>query len=551
MNQQRKYTVIVNFVFTMMFFSFTQSEAVDAKPNILLIMADDMGYTDIGSFGAEFDTPNLDELAKNGIRLTNFHTSVTCSPTRSMMMTGTDNHIAGMGTMAELISPKQRGKPGYEGYLNNRVMTIAEAFRAGGYNTFMSGKWHLGHSPDQVAHARGFDSSFILLDGGASHWDDMTGLQGTGQPFGEYYLNDKKLEKLPADFYSSRSYADFLIDSIRERRNSGKPFFAYFAPTAAHDPIHVPEPWLNKYRGVYDKGYEVLKAERISRAKELGLVDKNAPSPGFNPKMRKWKSLSAEERAIESRKMEAYAGMIDNMDYHIGRIFDFLKDIGEYNNTIIIFTIDNGPNPLDSDEYPGNRGSEWMAAFDNSLENIGRMGSFIATGVGWAHASAGPYDYFKFTSGEGGIRTPMIISGPGVVSGKVNSSFSYVTDVMPTLLEYAGLTHPKTFKGRKIEPIRGKSLVPIISGKASSVYDKDDIIGAEMDDNKWLRKGDYKAVFISSGGFKLGKGEWRLYNVEKDPGETNDLSTTMPKLFSELKSAWEQYASDVGVVPVE
>lgn len=527
------------------------ASAKSSKPNILLIMADDMGYTDIGSFGAEFDTPNLDGLAENGIRLTNFHTSVSCSPTRSMMMTGTDNHIAGMGTMAELISPKQQGKPGYEGYLNNRVMTIAEAFRAGGYNTYMAGKWHLGHHPDQIPHARGFDRSFTMLNGGASHWDDMTGLQIKGQPFGEYYLDDKKLEELPADFYSSRSYADFIIDAIREGRNSGKPFFAYFAPTAAHDPIHVPEPWLSKYRGDYDEGYEVLKAERISRVKELGLVDKSAPSPGFNPKMRRWESLDAEERAIESRIMEAYAGMIDNLDYHTGRIFDFLRDIGEYDNTIIIFTTDNGPNPLTAEEYPGNKGSEWMAAFDNSLENIGHKGSFVGTGMGWAHASAGPYDYFKLTSGEGGIRTPMIISGPGVVSGKVNSSFSYVTDVMPTLLEYAGLKHPKTFNGREIEPILGKSLVPIASGKASAVYDKDEAVGAEMNDNKWLRKGDYKAVLVSSGGFKLGPGEWRLYNVVKDPGETNDLSTTMPELFSELKSAWEQYASDVGVVPAE
>jgi arylsulfatase len=522
-----------------------------AKFNVLLIIADDMGFTDIGSFGADFETPNLDKLASEGLRLTNFHTSVSCSPTRSMVMTGTDNHIAGVGNMRELITPNQVGKPGYEGHLNERVVTLAEVFREDGYNTYMSGKWHLGLEPDQVPHARGFDRSFTLLNGGASHWDDMTGLQVRGQPIGEYYLDDRKMEELPADFYSSRSYADFLIDVIREGRESGQPFFAYFSPTVAHDPIHVPEPWLSKYRGMYDQGYEVLKADRIDRAKQLGVVSNTAPAPGLHPKTRRWDSLSPGDRAIEARIMEAYAGMIDNLDYHIGRIFKFLKDIGQYDNTIIIFTSDNGPNPLTSDQYPGNMGTEWIAAFDNSLENIGHKGSFVGLGLGWAQASAGPLSYFKLTSGEGGVRTPMIISGPGIVHGKINSAFSYVTDIMPTLLEAVGLEYPNSFDGRKIKPLWGRSLFPLVTGRAVTAYGKDEVIGAEMVGNRWLQKGDFKAVLVSDRGFRFGPGEWRLYNTAEDPGETNDLSESMPELLAELTLAWEQYASEVGVVPPE
>jgi arylsulfatase len=379
----------------------------------------------------------------------------------------------------------------------------------------------------------------------------MTGLQIRGQPIGEYYLDNTKLEELAADFYSSRSYADFLIDAIRQGRESRRPFFAYFAPTAAHDPIHVPEPWLSKYRGMYGQGYEVLKADRIARAKRLGVVSEAAPSPSLHHRTRRWESLSTEERAIQARIMEAYAGMIDNLDYHIGRIFRFLKDIGQYDNTIIIFTSDNGPNPLTPEEYPGNMGTEWIKAFDNSLENIGYKGSFVGLGLGWAQASAGPLNYFKLTSGEGGVRTPMIISGPGIAGGKVNSAFTYATDIMPTLLEYAGLEYPKTFDGRKIKPFSGRSLFPLVTGEAEAVYGGNDVVGAEMVGNRWLQKGEFKAVLVSGSGFRFGPGEWRLYNTTDDPGETNDLSDSMPELLAELTGAWEHYASDVGVIPPE
>ena len=525
--------------------ALAEDNPTPTRPNILLIMADDLGFTDIGAFGGEIQTPNIDALAAEGVRFSNFHTSVSCSPTRSIMMSGTDNHIAGLGNMAELLTPEQEGRPGYEGYLNDRVVTLAEVLRDDGYHTYMSGKWHLGHEPEHLPHARGFERSFSMLQGGASHWSDMFGLQAKTQPIAKYSKDGEELKELPRDFYSSRSYADFLMDAIRENRGDGKPFLAYFAPTAAHDPIHVPEPWLSKYRGQYDDGYESLKSHRIAGAKRAGLVPADAPPPGRHPDTKPWDSLSPDEKALESRTMEAYAGMVENMDYHIGRVLDFLRDIGEYDRTIIIFTSDNGPNPWYSEEYPGNAGSEWMKQFDNSLDNIGRRGSFVGYGIGWASASAGPLDYFKFTVGEGGIRTPLIIAGPGVKGSRQVDSFAYVTDVMPTVLGYAQLDHPAKFRGRKVEPMRGRSLAGVLSGSEKETYARDALVGGEMLNGKWMRKGDYKAVLVAK---PFGPGEWRLYDTARDPGETTDLSAKRPAILEELKAAWATYAKDVGVV---
>jgi len=514
------------------------------RPNILLVVADDLGYTDIGSFGGEIQTPHLDALAEEGVRFTNFHTSVSCSPTRSMLMTGTDNHIAGLGTMAELMGPEQKGKPGYEGHLNDRVVTLAEVLRAGGYHTYMAGKWHLGEEPEHLPYARGFERAFGIMSGGGSHWHDMTGIQAV-TPVAAYALDNKMLDELPRDFYSSKNYADFLINAIRENRGDGKPFLAYLAFQAPHDPIHVPEPWLSKYRGKYDGGYEALKARRIAGAKHKGIVAKSAPAPALNPNAKPWDSLSSEEQAWESRAMEAYAGMVENMDYHLGRVIAFLKDIGEYDNTLIVFMSDNGPNPWYSEEYPSNRGSEFISQFDNGIENIGRPGSNVAYGTGWASASAGPLDFFKLTVGEGGVRTPMIITGPGIKGTRQVDSFAYVTDIMPTILELAELEHPAKYQGREVEPMRGRSLTGVLLGSRESTYPIDALIGAEMMDGKWMRRGVYKAVLVAE---PFGPGEWRLYDTAEDPGETADLSTEHPEILEELVIAWGRYAKDVGVV---
>lgn len=531
-----------------MCFSIVSVEPVIAqqqRPNILLVMADDMGWTDLGSFGSEIETPNLDALAEEGVKFTDFHVSISCSPTRSMLMSGTDNHLAGLGTMGEMIAPEQQGKPGYEGYLNDRVASLAEVLRDKGYHTYMSGKWHLGHNHDQFPHARGFERSFSMLFGGASYWSDMFGMLAETEPFAEYVIDDKRLDKLPSDFYATRSYVDFLIDTIRENRGDGKPFLAYLAFTAPHDPLHVPEPWRSKYRGKYDDGYEALRDRRIAAAKKVGVFADQAPTSGRHPMTRPWSSLTMEEKAVEARGMEVYAGMVENMDYHFGRVIQYLKDIDEYENTVIIFLSDNGPNPWYSEDYPGNLGSKWFEQFDNSLNNIGLPMSHHAYGMGWASASSGPLDRFKMTVAEGGIRSPLIMAGSGIKGGRQIDSFSYVTDIMPTILDMANISHSTEFRGREVEPMIGRSLTDVLSGSKTDVYEDDDYISGEMLNGKWVRKGDFKAMSVAP---PYGSGEWQLYNLAQDPGETHDLADEKPELLKELRSAWDRYAQDVGVV---
>ncbi|MBE9582210.1 MAG: arylsulfatase [Proteobacteria bacterium] len=523
-------------------------DELDKQPNFLLIVADDLGWTDIGCFGSEIRTPNLDVLAQSGVKFTEFYVSVTCSPTRSMLLSGTDNHIAGLGNMSEGLTPEQRGQPGYEGYLNDRVVSLAEVLRDGGYHTYMSGKWHLGEEPDQYPHARGFERSFSMLYGGASYWSDMYGLLAETQETAKYVMNDKEVKKLPKDFYATRNYSDFLMHAIREDHGDGKPFLAYLAFTAVHDPIHVPEPWLSQYRGSYDDGYGVLKAKRAAAAQRMGLIPSEAPPAELYHLVEPWESLSQERRALESRAMEVYAGMVSNMDYHIGRVLDFLKDIDEYDNTVIIFLSDNGSNPWYSEDYPGNLDSEFMAQFDNSLDNLGRPMSHYAYGTGWASASSGPLDLFKLVVGEGGIRSPAIIAGPGVKGGRQSDAFSYVTDIMPTILDLAGLKHPGKFRGHKVEPMRGHSMAGILSGVKETIYKDGDFVGGEMANGKWMRQGDFKAIFVQE---PYGLEKWQLFNVEEDPGETRDLADEQPKLLKKLKVAWDKYARKVGVVLYE
>jgi arylsulfatase len=376
----------------------------------------------------------------------------------------------------------------------------------------------------------------------------MFGMMAVREEKAEYVLDDKKLDSLPGDFYATRSYTNFLIDAIRANRQDGKPFFAYLAFTSPHDPLHVPEPWLSKYRDAYAEGYEALKKKRAARARELGLVPADASTPPRHRMLKAWDSLDEKQQALESRSMEVYAGMVDNMDYHFGRVVAFLKDIGEYENTVILFLSDNGPNPWSSEEYPGNRGSEWFAQFDNDIDNIGHPLSHYAYGMGWGSASAGPLDLFKMTVGEGGIRSPLIISGPGIKGGRRSDAFSYVTDLMPTLLEIAGVEHPKRFRGREVERMHGRSLVGLLAGTRDEVYGADEFVGGEMQNGKWMRQGDFKAASVAP---PYGSGTWHLYDLSKDPGETRDLSKEKPEILKRLQAAWNRYAEDVGVVLIE
>jgi arylsulfatase len=516
---------------------------IEKSPNILLIMVDDMGWTDIGCYGSEISTPHIDKLAKQGVLFTDFHTSLSCSPTRSMLLSGTDNHLAGLGNMGELLAPNQIGQPGYEGYLNTNVVSLAEVLKDAGYHTYMAGKWHLGHDLDTIPGARGFEKSLSLLYGGASHFSDMAGLMEIENP-AQYSMNGKKIKELPDDFYSSKSYTDFLIKAIRETKDDN-PFFAYLAFTAPHDPLQVPESWMSKYKGAYDEGYESLRESRIKNAKALNLIPEDAKVPRLHPAIKPWDSYSDDEKAYESRKMEVYAGMIENVDYHMGRMLNFLADIQELDNTIVLFLSDNGPNPWFNEQYPGNADGDYLSRFDNRIENLGNPTSHIAYGIGWAAACAGPLDYFKMTVGEGGIRSPLIITGPKIPHGKIHQNFAYVTDLMPTILEVVNVEHPDTYKGNKVLPMKGRSLLSVLSGKRDYTYGPDEYIGGEMLNGKWMRRGNYKAELVTK---PYGPDVWKLYDLSKDPGETTDVSPEHPEIFEALKSAWDKYADEVGVI---
>lgn len=523
-----------------------EHESEPKRPNILLVMVDDMGWTDTGAYGGEISTPNIDKLANQGVLFTDFHTSVSCSPTRSMLMSGTDNHLAGLGNMGELLAPNQVGKPGYEGYLNNNVVSLAEVLKDNGYHTYMAGKWHLGHDDNNIPGARGFEKSFSLLNGGASHFSDMAGLVEAEQVV-QYSMNGKKIKELPKDFYSTRSFTDFLIKAVRESEDD-EPFFAYLAYSAPHDPLQVPEPWMSKYKGVYDDGYEKLRQNRIENVKALGLIPQDAKIPAMNKAVNSWDSFTPDEKVYESRKMELYAGMVENLDYHMGRMLDFLDDIDQLDNTIILFLSDNGSNPWDNTQYPGNADGVYLSRFDNDLENLGNPTSHLAYGIGWASAGSGPLDYFKMTVGEGGIRTPLIMSGPNIPQGETHKNFAYITDIMPTLLDMLGVAHPNKYNGNRVLPMKGKSLVKVFTDERKSNYDDDEYVGGEMGTGKWMRKGNYKAQMVPK---PYGPNEWKLFDLSVDPGETTDIATENPALLEELIAAWEIYADEVGVVLAE
>jgi len=530
----------------------TQAFAEDKRPNILLIVADDLGYSDLGSYGGEINTPVLDQLAQQGVRYTDFYVSPTCSVTRSMLLTGTDNHIAGLGNMGEMTAPNQMGQPGYEGVLNQRVVTVASLLRDHGYHTYMAGKWHLGLEQDQIPHARGFERDFSLLVGGGSHFDDAWNVEWQ-IPKAPYTEDGRPVEKLPKDFYSTKAYTDKTIQFIEEGRQDGKPFFAYLAFTAPHGPLHLPNDWLRRYKNRYDEGWDGIRHQRLARMEELGIIDE-----GVNTADRLWflprsTSLAPAARVMLGRTMELYAGMVEYMDDQIGRVFDYLREIGEYDNTVVIFISDNGAEGNDlRGMLSGRVGSlGFLHAMNNFAENghnsIGRKGTFAEYGPAWAQVSMAPFRLYKGLLAEGGTRSPLIISGPGVKGvGELNKdAVLHVMDIVPTLLELAGVQHPSTYKGREVVPMQGKSWVGMLEGRTQSPRGPGDWLGWELFGNRAIRQGDWK---ISWHHEPFGTWDWQLFNLAKDPGEQYDLSTKLPGKRQELIALWDEYVKTNGVI---
>ena len=510
-------------------------------PNILLILADDLGYSDIGAFGGEISTPNIDRLAENGVMLTNFHVHAFCTPTRAMLLTGVNNHAAGIGTMAGEWRGEQKGAPGYETFLADRVVTVSSLLKDAGYNTYIAGKWDLGGRSDDslLPDKRGFSRSYVLVEGSADHFREFPALAELSEV--NYRENGKPVHP-PESFYSSELYAQKLIEQIDADKATGKPFFAYLSFTAPHYPIQAPDEYIAKYDRIYDEGYDAIRNARLARMRARGVVaaDTEAAAPDQN--WPSWHELSPSFRAYEARRMQVYAAMVEAMDANIGRVIDHLEDIDELKNTMIVFLSDNGAeggNPLDwaPDYY------EWAEEnFDLSLANVGRPHSFAWTGPQWAQVSSGPNRLFKAFPTRGGLLSPTIISFPGVIlKGRMTSVMAAATDLPATFLDLAGVPPPgETYQGRTVAPIEGASLMPILRGEAERAHGDDQVFVWEIMDRRAVQKGDWKIVWINKPWGK-GVGTWSLYDIRNDPAESRDLSEKHPDIVGMLTDAWEDY----------
>lgn len=471
--------------------------------------------------------------------------------------------------MAERMTAEMRSKPGYEGYLNDRVVSLPEVLRdSGRYETLMAGKWHLGLTPDRAPSARGFDRSFALMGGCHNHYgwepayEDRNTIPRIVAVLSKMYSRDGKPmspSDLPSDFYSTDSFTDELLSYLQDRnaRSETKPFFAYLPFSAPHWPLQAPPETVNKYRGVYSDGPEALRQKRLAKLKELGLVPKDAvPSPVVSKDedgndTKTWEQLTPQEREESARKMEAYAGMVDRIDHNVGRVVEYLQGIGELDNTVIMFFSDNGAEGAQFEAWPltagGNMDSYIKQYHNNSIENIGAKDSFAWYGSRWASASTAPGLLYKMFTSEGGIRVPFVIRYPKLIQQPgIDHSFCTVMDIMPTLLELAGVPQPgTTYNGREVAPIAGKSWIPHLSGQTEEIHDVDHVTGWELFGRRAIRQGPWKAIYIPR---PFGPERWQLFNVLADPGETNDLANEQAEKLEKLKGLYEEYCQQNGVI---
>lgn len=508
-------------------------------PNILIVLLDDAGFMDFGVYGSDTKTPTIDKLGKRGAIFSRYYTSPLCGPSRAMLMTGQDNHKVGMGTLVETLSPKMKGKPGYSMTWKDKQKTLASRLKKAGYQTFVTGKWGIGRVGQNLPHRFGFDRSFVMDATGGSNYSKRSYLPS--KPYAKWF-EDGKPTKLPKNYYSSRSIVDKMIKYIDESKPN-KPFFGFVSMQALHVPVQVPKKWVDRYNGVFDRGWDVLRKERLQKAIALGLVPKGtklAPSPKHH---RKWESLSAHEKKYWARVMQVSAGMMEAADFHTGRLLAHLKKRGQLQNTIVIVTSDNGAESSFLAHQPGVAGlvvKLWMAydGWNADYKNLGQPHNMTTIGPEWASVSSAPFRHYKFNGSEGGLRVPLVIAGPGIMHTGLQSGRAHVTDITPTALDAAGISYEaKAFTGR--------SLLPMLRGQKKHVYGKNEAVGFEVSGTGAIYRGEWKITRIPP---PLGDGLWHLYNVVKDPGEANDLASKRPVLFQQLLGEYRRYAKRVGVV---
>ncbi len=505
----------------------------NTRPNIILILADDMGYSDIGCFGSEIPTPNLDKLAQQGVRFSQFYNAARCCPSRASLLTGLYQHQAGIGDMMGDL-----GYPSYQGYLNNQCVTLAEVLKTNGYNTYMSGKWHVGDRPETLPRQRGFDRYFGLIDGAGSYFKRIA--YRINQNIMRWMLDDDDYTPPENGFYMTNAIADYAIGFLKEEQNKPEPFFLYMAFTAPHWPLHALPEDIAKYRGKYMKGWDELRKERFERMKKLGLIGASCQLSPRDVNVPEWNSLDPEEQKMWDLRMAVYAAMIDRLDQNIGRVVTQLEKMGELNNTLIIFLSDNGG----CHEKTKNQGN-----FIHFTGETGSPDSFDAYEFPWANVSNTPFRMHKHWVHEGGISTPFIAVYPGKIKGGrlVTRTVGHIIDLMPTLLDFAGGRYPENFNGNKITPMEGSSLKLVLTGTKQQRHVP---LFWEHEGNRAMRDGKWKLV--SQYDYQEKKFmPWELYNIKTDRSELKDLSREKTSLLNCMIRDYDKWAGRVGVIPKE
>jgi len=500
------------------------------KPNIVLILADDMGFSDIGCYGGEVHTPNIDQLAKEGIRYKQFYNAARCCPTRASLITGLYPHQAGMGWMAAA----SLGTPAYQDDLNKECVTIAEVLKSAGYNTFMTGKWHLtnerkidGMVTDSWPHQRGFERYFGIVPGGANYFTPVI------------YSNNIRY-KAPDNFYLTNAISDTSVKFIEEHFATGRdnPFFMYVAYTAPHWPLHALQNVIDKYKDEYAKGWDVIRKERFEKQKQLGLLPENAVLSPRDSAVEAWDKIPDEKQKEFAMRMAIYAAQIDIMDQGIGKIVSKLKEEGQLDNTLIFFLSDNGAC------------AEFISS-GKSKQVDGTAESFESYRINWANASSTPFKEYKHYTYEGGIATPLIVHWPKGIAPALDNSFvsdyGHVTDIMATCVDVAKAVYPTTYQGHAIHPMEGKSLTPHFSGG----HNNRGKIFWEHEANIAMRDGKWKIVAKTPQGGAFDKSSVQLYDVEADRTEMNDLSSKYPQRLNAMYADWLQWAKKIGAFPFD
>ncbi|MEL6452113.1 MAG: arylsulfatase [Pseudomonadota bacterium] len=513
--------------------------AQETRPNILVVLFDDVGFTGFGAYGADAATPRIDALAQSGTMFSRYYSSPFCGPSRAMLMTGLDNHQTGMGTLVETVTPEQRALPAYSMVWDNDQQTIASVLSGAGYQTYVSGKWGIGAKGKNLPDRFGFDRSYVMDSTGGSNYDHTHYLPG--YPEVSWYEDGEKV-RLPEDFYSSRNLVDQMIRYIDEG-DADQPFFGFLSLQAVHIPVQAPAEFIDKYDGVFDAGWDVMREERRQRVIDLGLVPETTTLAPVHPDHRAWDDLSDRERAQAARAMQVNAGMKEAADFHIGRLLDHLEAKGALDNTIVVVTSDNGAesgvtsfgNPVYDLLLSG---VHLLEGFDTSTENMGLPGSLTAIGPEWASVEASPFNLYKFYSSEGGLRVPLVVAGPGIAASGIQHGPVHVSDLMPTLLDAAGVAYDA-------DALYGKSVLLVLAGETTETRSADKSFGGEVSGNASLYRGNWKLVRTA---LPRGDFTWRLYDLSVDPGETTDLSGEQPALFADMRAEYDAYAADNGVL---